>query len=730
MTDAELLSIIGQYEKSALGSSVAAGPSVGGQIKPAGQQMTTLEVDRYNALNAYYGRALGNEIPDRSQVVVPELRDTVEWIMPQLMRMFAAGNPCQFDPENQQDEDQAEIESQTVNFVFMKQNDGFMVLHDFFKDALLLRNGYVNTYWLKEKKTSVENYSGITDIELAMLLQTDDEIEIVEQSEKIEVMASPTGAQQVSTFDVELRRTREVGRVKVECIPPEEMLVSPQARHSLEDAPFIEHSRDVARSELVEMGYSRDEIAGITQARPDWLNLIALARNEVTDQLSDDDPADPASQLVRLRVAYLRVDWDDDGVAELRRVLVAGDRILDNDEVEEMSICYCSPMRMPHRHVGISYYDLLYDLQVIKTTLWRQGLDNLYVSNNQRIAVDYNRANLQDLLTSRPGGIVRINGAPGDAIMPLPTSSGLMNQIIPALEYCDLQREMRTGIGKDTMGVDADSLQDVTKGGQLAAMSAAALKVELVARMLAEGVKDIFGKVHSLLLRHQDKPLSVSLTGRWVDVNPAQWRERTQISINVGLGSGNREEARANLQMLAQMQGQVAQFGLIGPKQAYETFKAGCHLLGYENPSQFAMDPDSQEYQQAMQQRQQQPPSPQMQVAQLKAQTDMQRAQLDARTTQMQTQSQQALENTRLQSQLVQSQAGERRAQLQAQSELLHSVQQGGMDREVQAAQMQSQEFQTVFKALAQIVAQQLKMNPGPDAGQIMNRDVAEVERG
>src|SRR6185312_1525255 len=559
---------------------------------------------------------------------------------------------------------------------------------------------------------------------------TDDDIEVMDQSEKTEIIMSPTGPQQISTFDVRLRRKRKVGRAKVECIPPEEMLVSPQARHSLEDAPFIEHSRDASRSELIEMGYSRDEIAGITQSRPDWLNLISLARNEVTDQLGADDPPDPASQLVRLRVAYLRVDWDDDGVAELRRVLVAGDRILDNDEVEEMSICYCSPVRMPHRHVGISYYDLLYDLQVIKTTLWRQGLDNLYVSNNQRIAVDYNRANLQDLLTSRPGGVVRTNGPPGDVLMPLSSQSGLMQQIIPALEYCDLQREMRTGIGKDTMGVDADSLQDVTKGGQLAAMSAAALKVELVARMLAEGVKDIFGKIHSLLLRHQDKPLTVNLTGRWVDVNPAQWRERTQISINVGLGSGNREEARANLQMLAQMQGQIAQFGLVGPKEAYETFKAGCHLLGYENPSQFAMDPDGQEYQQKLQQQQHQPPDPRLQVAQLKAQTDMQRAQLDARTTQMQTQSQQALENSRLQSQLVQAQSGERRAQFQAQTELLHSAQQGGMDRDVQAAQMQSAEFQTVFKALAQIVAQQLKQDPAADAGQVMNRDVSEVQDG
>lgn len=726
MTDDELLAQIGEYERSALGSSVSAGPSIGGNTRASAQQMTTLEIDRYNALNAYFGRPLGNEVPDRSQVVIPELRDTVEWILPQLMRMFASGNPCQFDPESQGDMEQAELESQAVNYMFMKRNPGFMVLYDFFKDALLLRNGYINTYWDTETKVSVERYSGLSEQELAMLMQSEDEIEILEQDEKPIVIP---GMPPQSSFDVKLRRTREQGYVKVECIPPEEILVSPQARLGLDDCPFIEHRRDVARTELVEMGYPRDEIDQITMARPNWLNLVSLARDEVTDQLGEEEPADPASQLVRLRVVHIRIDFDGDGVAELRRVLVAGDKILDNDEVEEVSISYCSPMRMPHRHVGISYYDLLYDLQVIKTTLWRQGLDNLYVSNNQRMAVNSETVNLQDLMTSRPGGIVRVSGPPGNDIMPLTQSTNLMQQIVPALAYCDEQREMRTGIGKDTMGVNADALQDVTRGGQLAAMSAAALKVELVARLLAEGVKDVFRKIHALMVRHQDKPLMLQLTGQWVEVDPAQWRERTQVSINVGLGSGNREEARANMQMLAQMQQQIGQFGLIGPKQAYETFKVGCHLLGYENPSQFAMDPSSPEYAAQTAQHAPQVP-PNVQVAQIKSQADLAKAQMQAHTVAMQTQGQQATENARLQAQLLQAQAAERGAQLKAQAELVHTAGQNDADRQMQLAQMESQFGQTLLKVIGQIVAQQLKQDAAADAGAMINRDMQEVQRG
>jgi hypothetical protein len=711
MNDEELLALIGQYEKSSLGSNVSTGPSVGGSIKPAGQQMTTLEIDRYNALNAYFARPLGNEVEDRSQIVLPELRDTVEWIMPQLMRMFAAGKPCQFDAETPDDDDQAEIETEVVNHVFMKQNPGFFILHDFFKDALLLRNGYVNTYWLKERKSSVERYTGLGEIEVTQMMEDaatkGDEIEILEQKETETVIIGPDGApQQSATFDINLRRTRKVGRVCVECVPPEEMRISPQARHGLDESPFSEHERKVARSELREMGFAADMVDSITKAQPSWLDLIELARNEVTDQLSEEEPTDPASQLVTLRTVFIRVDYDGDGIAELRRVMVGGDKVLDNDEVEEVSYSYCSPVRMPHRHVGISYYDLLYDLQVIKTTLFRQALDNIYISNNQRVAVS-DKVNIQDLLTSRPGGIIRITGGVSDNIMPFVQPSNLMQQILPALEYCDLQREMRTGIGKDTMGVDADALQDVTKGGQLAAMSAAAMKVELVARLLAEGVKEVFTKIHKLLMRHQDKPMTLRLTNRWVDVNPGEWRDRTQVSVNVGLGSGNREEARANVMLLGQAQKELAAFGLVGPKQAYETFKKMAHLLGEENPTQYAMDPDSQEYQQAMAQKAHQPQDPHVQAAQMKAQSDQQIAQ------------------TRLQAEQVKAQAQTQ----QAQAELAHGAQQAAGEQQLQQQQINSQEWQTMIKVIGQIVASQLKQNAAADAGAMINQDMNEVQR-
>lgn len=714
MSDDELLGLIGQYERASLGSSVAVGPSVGGNIKPAGQTMTTLEIDRYNALNAYFGRPMGNEVEDRSQIVLPELRDTVEWIMPTLMRMFVgSGKPVQFDPEAPGDEEQAEQETEVVNHVFMKQNDGFFILHDMFKDALLLRNGYVTSYWAKKTKSTVERYTGLDEGAVTMLMQDaekkGDDIEILEQEEKIQIIIGPQGPQQTVTFDIKLRRKSEKGCVKVECVPPEEMRVSPQARHGLDASPFTQHMRTMSRTDAKELGFDPDLVDAITVARPEWLDLISLARNEVTDELSEENPSDAASQMIDVRTNYVRVDFDGDGFAEFRRVVVGGDKILENEEIEEGSFSYCSPIRMPHRHVGISYYDLLNDLQVIKTTLFRQALDNIYISNNQRTAVNWRNVNVQDLLVSRPGGVIRVDGPVADNIMPFVQPSNLMAQILPAMEYCDLQREMRTGIGKDTMGVDADALQDVTKGGQLAAMSAAAAKVELVARLLAEGVKDVFQKIHNLLRRHQDEQMTIMLTNKqWLTSNPAEWRERSELVINVGLGSGNREEARANVMLLGQAQKELAVFGLVGPKQAYATFRKVTHLLGFENPSEFAMDPDSPEYQQAQQQKAHQPPDPRIASAQIKAQSD------------------QSIANTRLQTEQVKAQAETQ----QAQAELAHGAQQSAQDQQMQQAQINSQEWQTVVKIIGQIVASQLKQNAAADAGQMVNHDVSEVQRG
>ncbi|MDE2101727.1 MAG: hypothetical protein KGL39_31060 [Patescibacteria group bacterium] len=730
MTEEELLNLIAQHEKAALGSPVAAGATVGTTYYNSASTMTTLEIDRFNALNMYFARPLGNEVENSSSYVSPDLRDTIEWIKPQLMRVFvASGTPCVFDPEGEQDVEQAQVETEAVNHVFMKQNPGYDIIHDYITDGMLLRNGYTKT-WLEEKQqTKTENYTGLTQDEVTELLadKEDEKVEVLEQREypvdmpqaSMQALQPPTQPGMprqplppVTVFDIKLRRTKKVKHIRVACVPPEEMLVAATAQRNMDECAYACHKTEKPRSDLIDQGYDPDVINSASPGRPNWMEMDALARDVVVDQMSVENPADKSMQALEVRDVAIRVDWDGDGIAELRHVLIVGEKIIENEELEESPFASGVPKRMPHRHTGLSLYDELADIQVIKSELIRQGLNNLRLANNGRTAVDWKNCNLTDLMNSRAGGVVRTNGPPGNVIMPFTHPSNLMEQVLPMIQEVDHWREFRTGVGKDTVGLDADALQNVTKGGQLAGLAAAGLKIEMIARNLAEGLKDTFLKIHALMVRHQDQAMQFQLRGKWVTVNPKDWRERTRVSANVGLGSGTREEARANLMLLEQMQEKIAQMGLIGPKQAYETFVMGAHLLGYEQPERFAMDPSSQEYQQFRQQNPP-PPNPAVQAAQIRAQAVTTQAQAGVAKAQ----SQANADIAKAQAQLAHD------AQ-QNHNQMAHDALQGAQDRQVQMAQQDSAMWQTLVRALAPIIAAQLKQDPSVNAGEVLAQDV------
>lgn len=732
MPESELLSLIRQYELASLGSQVAAGATISTTVYPSNQAMTTLEIDRYNAINAYYARPLGNEIENRSQIVLPELRDTIEWILPQLMRMFVgAKNICRFDPISQNDESQAELETAVINHIFMQENNGFFILQDFFKDAMLMRNGYAKVYWEEKEDVSVERYRGLTEIEVVQVLQEqeDEELEVTEQREynvNLPMMMGqfdPTQPQQVppptptmTVFDITVRRTSKKGHICIQCIPPEEMRITPRARGNMEDLAYACQLTNRARSDLIQDGYDEGWVDSLSAGRPNWLDIDALARNQVVDQLSVENPSDRAMQEIELREVIMRVDYDGDGVAELRRIIVGGEKIAPGDEgnsvIDETPFASCVPKRMPHRHTGMSLYDELMDIQVIKTGLLRGALDNLTISTNQRMAVDWRNCNFDDLLTSRPGGVVRGNGPPSNWIMPIEHPSNMISEVLPAIAYMDELKTTRTGVGPSTVAIDPNDLQDVTKGAQLDAQSAAALKVEMLARLLAEGVKDIFRKIHSTFIQNQDKPLEFEISGKWVNVDPTSWRRRTKVSVNVGLGSGSREEMRTNVQLLGQAQGALAQAGLVGPKQMYESFKLMCEALGFNSPERFAMDPASPEFaqhQQQMQSMQQQ--DPRIATAKIKAQSDQTMSQTDLQADKLKAQAQVQVAQMRMQTD-----------QQKAQGELEHSALSTHADLQANQAANKKDYDLAILKALAAIISQQIKGQQA-NAGQLLEQD-------
>ncbi len=626
MTDEELVSIIQAHRRNSLGVEDG-----------------ELSNERAEALDRYHGRPYGNEMEGRSAVVSRDLSEAIDWAMPAIMRIFTqSGSIAEFDPVSAEDESQAETETDYVNQVIMKDNAGWIVLHDAIKDTLLLKNGYVKHWWEESEKIEEVEYEDLSIEQLQQMMtqlqQDGAEVEIKGQEEKL--IEGPMGAYPV--YDIQLKIKRKTGKVQLEAVPCEEVRVSKKCRGTLQESPFTEHVTKKTRSDCIEMGMSRAFVDELPAYQITTTSTQTTSRDSVSDETNTDGStsADRSMDEVEYCEAYIKVDWDGDGVAELRRVVTVGNKIPDGDEwnkpIPEVALTGFVAKRVPHRHVGESLNDELGDLQEIKTTLMRQLLDNIYRTNNSEWLVN-ERVNLGDFLTSLPGGVKRIEGMEPvqGAVMPN-VSQPIVNQILPVVDYIDGIKEGRTGINKATTGLDPDVLKQTTKGAFMENLNRASQKVEMITRLIAEtGVKEMVLRVHSLLIRYQDKQRVIRMKGKYVPVNPQEWRERTDLTVKVGLGTGNEEDKQRKLMMIADLQGKMlGPLGLVDPDHAFALFADVVKNLGFETPDKYAMSPESPEFKQKMSQPK--PPPPEVQVEQIKQQGQMQGKQLEAQLSDQQ----------------------------------------------------------------------------------------------
>ena len=599
--------------------------------------------ERQKAGDYYLGAKFGNEQEGRSSVVSTEVADTIEYVMPSLMRIFASTDEAvRFMPRGPEDVEAAEQASEYVNWVLNNENAGFTILHNWFKDALLNKMGVVKFWWDEKVETSTEEYEGLSDPEFALLV-SDQAVEVVEHEQKVlqaavvdpmsGVMVSP----QIVSHEVTVRRRRKYGCIKVDNVPPEEFFANKRAR-SLEDARFVAHRVEMTASDLIAMGYDRDLVESKAGATSD-LETDA-ERNRRFADLAKNDPADDSQRTVLVTECYVRVDYDGDGIAELRRIVCFGEdmEVAANDPFDHIPFAVVSPILMPHKLVGRSLAELVMDLQLIKSTVLRQLLDNLYLSNNSRVVVVDGQVNLDDLLTNRPGGIVR-SAAPG-MVSPLSVPQ-IGQQAFGMLEYLDAVREQRTGINRASMGLDADKLQSTTAIAVQAQMSASQGKIEMIARVFAEtGMRALFKGLLHLATKYENRPKIIRLRGKFVPMDPRNWKTEYDVSVNVGLGTGQVQERMQALMMVLGKQEQLLQqLGLqnpvVSPNQYLNTLKQLVQLAGFKDSGQFFA---AQIDMQAMAQQQgEKPPSPaelEMAKVQAKVQADQAKAANDIKMAQ------------------------------------------------------------------------------------------------
>lgn len=555
-----------------------------------GYESGTLSAEREQALNYYLGKPYGNEVEGRSQVVTRDVLETVEWMLPDLLKIFTSGDKVvEFQPVSEEDVEQADQETDYVNHVAMQQNDSFMMLYAWFKDALLLKNGYVKVYWDTSEDVVEDRYDNLAPEQLQMLMQDGAEIVDAEQTDL--------------GINVTLKRVNKVGKVCIEAVPAEEMLIDMACRSlDLGKAGYVEHRTRKTLSEIRLMGLDvDDDIARYSDDAID--DEVSTARDLYEEDDVDMEGADPSTRKVWFRDVTMRIDADGDGIAELMRYYIVGGQFLYSDKAENIYYAALGAVPMPHRHVGLSVADLVMDIQLLRSTIMRQYLDGLFLANNGRYAIDSNKVNLDDMLTSRPGGLVRTNGDPAGTIMPLvhPNTGSFA---IEGLNYLDSQKEVRTGITKNAQGMNADQLHK-TMGGLAAITSQANMRKELIARIFAEtGVKRLYTLVHELLKKHADNQLIYKLRNKWVPVDPRQWKTRTDMTIAVGLGTGNKDMQLQHIMAIMGVQEKAMMIGITDAKKIYNAAKRMAENAGFSDGDEFFTDPST------LPPKPQQPPQP------------------------------------------------------------------------------------------------------------------------
>ena len=562
-----------------------------------------LSKQRETAMEYYYGLPFGNEVDGRSQFVDSTVQDTIEWIKPSLMRVFATGDDMvKFNPVGPEDVEMAKQATDYVNYVFTKLNNGWEILYNWFTDALLSKNGIVKVWWNEEEVWNREEYKGLTEIELDALINEED-VEVIAHSPYISADESVDGdGDYTSTtyHDVVIKRLNSKGSIKIENVPPSEFLINREAK-TIQDARFVCHRVRKTLSELREMGYDPD---------PDELgsgeDVLYNAERQARYAFDLSSNADVGNWGVGgteeslreywLHENYVKTDYDGDGIAELRKVCTIGSTVLANDPIDSIPFVSICPIRIPHKFFGLSVADQVESLQLIKSTLMRNLMDNMYNQNFGRYAVLEGQANLDDLLTQRPGGVVRVKSP--NAVTPLATPS-LEPYSFQMLEYLDGVRESRSGVSKNTQGLNDNALTSHTTATAVAqVMTAAQARVELIARNFAEtGVKELMSTIYELLQKNQDTDTVIGIRGAWIPITPSAWRDKYDCTVAVGLGHGNRDQQLMHLSQLIQFATQALSggLGIVNEQNLYNIAAQVIKNMGFANVQDFLTDPSQQQ---------------------------------------------------------------------------------------------------------------------------------------
>lgn len=596
--------------------------------------------DREENYNYYMGKPYGDERTGYSQVVTREAFEAVEWAMPSIMRAFTAGDRVvSFTPNGPNDEQIADQETDAVNYYLMSEADGFVALYEAIKEALMYPNSYLKV-WMDEKRhVTTEQYQGVTQYGLVAITETEG-VEIVAGTSYTEM----TEQGETPLYDLKVKRTTVKPKLCVEAVAPEQLRVDAQATSlNLDECNFICHETQRSKTWLLENGYDEGRVEDLSVGDPIAFESEKINRLFTADENSQVDPL-PGMEMYWVREIFCKIDFDGDGIAEQRRVLLVQDEVFENEEISYQPFVSLATMLNPHRHLGYSLLESVKDIQRISSTLMRQLLDNVYRLNTRRKYVGDGA-----LL---PGGAT-IEALMDPTIEIIPVSRiqniepeivpSILGDILPVMQTWGDIKKVRTGVSPE-LSLDPSILKESTMGAFTNALENASQKQEMVVRLMAEtGFKWLMLKIHRLLRENVDVAKMIRLRGKWVEVNPAAWPERTDVSVQVGLGFNSREKNIAAAMSLLQVQKEASAIGLAQPQNFYNALSKLVEAYGFKNVEEFFTPPDQMPQKGPDPQQQAMQADLQLQQQQLKIQqdaidNDRARVQLEAKRQQMQIQ--------------------------------------------------------------------------------------------
>lgn len=558
-----------------------------------------LAAKQAEAMKRYNGEPYGDEVSGRSQVVTRDVADTINWIMPHLMRTFAESDELiTVDDPGLEDGDQTlKDASDYLTYVFFEDNDGEFALHDFAFDGLLQRVGVMRAAWVDPEDKPAETLEGLSAEHVIRYVQ-DPTYEVL----SAEQMQLETGE---PSFALEVKKKPGVGRVLVEAIPPEEFRISRRAK-SIKVADYHAWRHQVYMADVIKAHPEKKlklDPDGVT-----WKDSSATA-DDASDERKynrfPDEPEVTSSQPDRSREAarrkvwelieYIRIDYDGDGIVELRRVKRVGSVILENDRVDDSEFVSWSPIRVSHRAIGESLAETLATLQKIRTVLTRAALDSLNRSllTTTVISEDAISAEgdtLARLLDHDIGGVIPVKGDVRAAILER-TIPDVSANALAAIEYFDRRSEEASGVNRHAQGIAPEAITQ-TKGGIEMLQAAANSRVEQIARWISIGIEEVFEKILKLLAAHQDQPRMIKVNGRRIEIDPRRWSDEMTVSVHVGMAAESRDKRLVNLNLLAQKQEAImTQTGLanplVGPKEYRNTLAGLTRAMGFKDAKQF-----------------------------------------------------------------------------------------------------------------------------------------------